>query len=146
MEIAKMVFTFTGGILTMHLIASLIKRTQTGNICNEDYFVGLVEYTGETTSGPARTKRKVQFIINLYMKELKNGKSKRDFTFIGDHEWKELFFKDTKDGQQIKGWQAGGPFPQSFHPVEPLGEMLNRMMKAKFTGKDITVSVEQPYA
>jgi hypothetical protein len=128
LEIAEMVFAFIGVIGTMQLIASLIKNKDT-DICAEQYFIGVVNFNGQGTVNGK--KRNINFIINLYMKELSNGKTKRDYAFIGDDTWKEKFFKETEDGQQLRAWKEGGKFPEGFQAIEPLGEMLNRMLKKK---------------
>ena len=133
-EGVELFLAFVGVIYGFSLIASLIKHgfTKPENITNEKYFIGIVELSAKSNS-------ETVVLVNLYMKELPNGRSVRQYVAMPKVGW-EKPFNESIYKIELDGWVKGGTFPEKFHPVEALGDMLNRMMKAKLTGKDITIN------
>jgi hypothetical protein len=127
LEMMEMVFAFFGVIWTMQLAAFLIRK-KPEDICNEKYYIGKVSLTSNQNN-------KVVTVINLYMKELDNGMSIRDYTVIAEEDWEKIFWS-SQWGIELKAWINGGSFPRKFEPIDPLGEMLNRMMKKKMGVSD----------
>lgn len=122
-EMAEMVFAFIGVIWTILIVANLIKKRPEENICTEQYYIGAIRLTSKKDNA-------VVTIINLYMKELPDGRSKREYVARPVDGWEKIF-SGSSFKMELDAWQEGGKFPDKFHPVEPLGEMLNRMMKKK---------------
>lgn len=123
LEIVEMVFAFIGVIWTMQLIASLVNRKQEENICNEKYYIGTMELTGKNNAGTVA-------IVSLFMKELDDGRSRRAYTARPIEGW-ERIFNESPFKAELDAWLEGAAFPHQFKPIEPLGEMLNRMLKKK---------------
>jgi hypothetical protein len=128
-EAVEMGFAFIGVIWTMQLVASLINRKPEENICNEKYYIGVIELTSKRDNS-------VVTIINLYMKELPDGRSRRTYVARPVEGWDKAF-EGSSFKKELDAWAEGGKFPNKFSPVEPLGEMLNRMMKKKMGIADV---------
>lgn len=124
-EIIELALAFMGGIWAFQIVLSWINGKEEEDIRNEEYYIG------DLSLQKAGTNKNV-VCVSLYMKELDSKRSIRQYKLYAiSDSWKELFW-NSEFGLELNAWVDGGAFPRKFNAIEPLGEMLNRMMKRKF--------------
>ena len=91
--------------------------------------VGQVKFSTDLTED-GKTVRTVHHYAILFMSEDNERAVKYATGDTSDYHLKRHGYYAL-----VENWKNGGKFPQGCDYEEPLGEMLNRMIDAKLTGK-----------
>lgn len=94
-------------------------------------YIGKIEGAWKNTRDP---NNKTISIIMFFMTDA----GERKFEVVTEDPWIATAIKKGiyADHTRAKVWAAGGEFPEKLDPnTDTLGEMLNRLMDAKLTGK-----------